>query len=126
MVGSYLTNNSTTGVPVLSPMVGCKHPYLSWSVSGRVSQGTAILGFCQPMLLDISNSIGVWCLQIGWISRWGSLCMTFPLVCAPLFVPVFFLDGNNSVLIFLRWVVRPIPQLGVVPSLWIWSLLYSQ
>jgi len=35
---------------------------------------------------------------------WGSFWMAFPLVSAPLFVPAFPLDKNNSGLIFLRWV----------------------
>ena len=59
---------------------------------------------------------------MGWIPRWGSLWMAFPSVSAPLFVPVFPLDRSNSGLKFLRWVGGPIPQLGAMPNLWIWSL----
>jgi hypothetical protein len=34
----------------------CRHVY--WSGTGRNSQGTAISGSCQQVLLDISNSVG--------------------------------------------------------------------
>jgi hypothetical protein len=53
--------NSSTGVPVVSLMVGCEHVHLYWSGSGRASQETAI----QQALLGISNSVWVWCLQMG-------------------------------------------------------------
>jgi hypothetical protein len=39
--------------------------------------------------LGISNSVRVWCLQMGWIPRWGSLCMAFPSASAPLLSPNF-------------------------------------
>ena len=48
--------------------------------------------------------------------------MAFPSVSAPLFVPIFPLDRSNSGLKFWRWMGGPIPQLGAVPNLWIWSL----
>ena len=48
-----------------NPMVGYEHPHLYWSGTGRASQETAILGSCQQALLGISNSIWVWCLQVG-------------------------------------------------------------
>jgi hypothetical protein len=92
------------GLPVLNLMVDCKHLHVYWSGSGTVSQETAISGFCQQVLLGISNSVWVWRLYMGWIPRWGSLWMVFSLVSAPLFVPVFPLDRSNSGLIFLRWV----------------------
>jgi hypothetical protein len=38
--------------------------------------------------------------------------MAFPSVSAPLFVPVFPLDGSNSGLKFWRWVGGPISQPG--------------
>jgi hypothetical protein len=41
--------------------------------------------------------------------------MAFPSVSAPLFVPAFPLDRNNSGLIFLRWVGGPIPQPWAMP-----------
>jgi hypothetical protein len=56
-------------------MVGCERPHLFWSCSGRAFQGTAIPGSCQQALLGISKSIWVWCLQMGWFPRWGSLWM---------------------------------------------------
>ena len=40
-------SNSSIGDPVLSPMVGCKHPPLYLSGSGRTSQETALSGSCQ-------------------------------------------------------------------------------
>jgi hypothetical protein len=48
----------------------------------------------------------------GWIPRWDILWIAFPSVSAPLFVPASPFDRKNSGLIFLRWVVSPIPQLG--------------
>jgi hypothetical protein len=88
--------NSSIGALVLSPMVGCEHPHLYWSGSGRASQETAVSLSCQQALLGISNSVWVWCLHVGWIPRWGSLWKAFPSVSVPLFVPVFTLDRSNS------------------------------
>jgi hypothetical protein len=68
--------NSSNGVPAFRLIVGCKHPHLYWSVSVRASQGTAILGSCQQVLLGIHNSVWVWSLQKGWISRWGGLSLS--------------------------------------------------
>jgi hypothetical protein len=107
---------------VLSTLVGCEHPHLYWSGSGRASRGTTILGSCQQVFLSISNSFWVWCLQMKWIPRWGSLWMTFPSVSAPLLVHAFSLDKNSSALKFLRWVGGPITQLGAMPIHAIWSL----
>ena len=39
--------NFHIGVPMLSPVFGYVHVHLYWSNSGRVSQGTIILGSCQ-------------------------------------------------------------------------------
>jgi hypothetical protein len=64
--------NSSSGVPVLSPMVDCVCLHLYWSGSGTASQGIAIPGSCQHALFGISNSVWVWCLQMGWIPRWGN------------------------------------------------------
>ena len=52
-------SNSYIGVPVLSPMDGCEHPYLYWLGSGRASQRTAISGSCQQALLGVHNSFWV-------------------------------------------------------------------
>jgi hypothetical protein len=82
-------------------MVGCEYFQLFQSGADRVSQGTAILGSCQQALFGIRNSVWVWCLQMGWISRWSSLWMAFVLASALFFfVPMFPLDRNNSVLNF--------------------------
>jgi hypothetical protein len=56
---------------------------------------------------------------IEWIPNLGNLWMAFPSVSVPLFVPVFFLDRSDSVLIFLRWVGGTIPQLEAVDNFWI-------
>jgi hypothetical protein len=48
----------------------------------------------------VSASVWVWCPQMRWIPRWGSLWMAFPSVSALLFVPVFPFDRSNSGLIF--------------------------
>jgi hypothetical protein len=87
-------------------------PTLDWlqassSLLGRLWQslsGSAIAGSCQHVLLGISNSVWVWCLQMGWIPRLGSLWMAFPSVSAPLFVPAVPFDRRNSGFIFLSWV----------------------
>jgi hypothetical protein len=50
--------------------------------AGRTSQRTATLGSCQQVPLGISNSVRVWCLQTGWISRWGRPWMALPSVCS--------------------------------------------
>jgi len=50
---------------------------LIWSGAGSASQGTVIPGSCQQVLLDISNSVWLWCPQMGWIPRWGSLWMAW-------------------------------------------------
>ena len=52
----------------------------------------------------------------------GQSLMAFPSVSTPLFVPIFSLDKSNFGLKFLRKVGGPIPQLGVMSNLWIWSL----
>jgi hypothetical protein len=98
---SVLPLTPPLGVPKLSLMVSFLHLY--WSGSGKASQGSGIPGSCQQALLGISNSIWVWCLQKGWIPRWGHLWMAFPSISVPLFVPALSFDRGNSVLIFLRW-----------------------
>ena len=111
--------NSSIGVPALRLTVGCDHPHLYWSGSGRDSQRIAIPGSCQQAFLSISNSFWVWCLHMGWIRRWGSFYIAFPLGSVPLIVPTFSLEKNNSGLQFLRWISGPIPQTGVVLIHWI-------
>ena len=72
--------------PVLSPMVGCEHPPLYLSGTGRASQETAISSSYQQAPVGIHNSVWVWWLYMGWIPRWGSLWMVIPSVSAPRFV----------------------------------------
>ena len=107
------TLSSSSEVPRLSPMVSSEYLHIYLSGAGRNSQGTAMPGSCQQVLLDINNSVWVWCLQMGWIPRWGSLWVTFPSVSALLFVPAFPFDTRNSGLSYLRWVGGPIPKTGV-------------
>jgi hypothetical protein len=57
------SSNSFIGDPMLSLMIGCKHPPLHMLGSGRASQETAIPGSCQQALLGISNSDWVWWLH---------------------------------------------------------------
>ena len=83
-----LTPPFGTNVPMLSPMVGCEHPPLYLSGSGRASHETAISGSCQQALVGIHNSVWVWWLYMGWIPGWGSLWMVHPFVSAPNFVSV--------------------------------------
>ena len=83
-------SNSSIGDRLLSPMVGCKYPSLYLSGFGKASQEIAISRFCQQALLGIHNSVWIWCLFMGWIPRWSSLCMAFPSFSAPHFVSIFF------------------------------------
>lgn len=81
-----------------------------------------MLNSYQQVLLGISNSVWVWCLQIRWIPRWHHLSMAFPSASSPLFVPAFLFDRSNSELIFLRWMGGLIPQPGAVSIHWIWYI----
>ena len=51
---------SFIGDPVLCPKDGYEHPLLYLSGTGRNSQGTAISGFCQHVLVGLYNSVWVW------------------------------------------------------------------
>jgi hypothetical protein len=53
-------STSSIGDLVFSPDVGCKHPPLYLSGSGRASQETAISGSCQQVLVGIHNCVWVW------------------------------------------------------------------
>ena len=70
----------------LDSVVVCEYLHLYWLGAGRTSQGTAIPGSCQQVLLCISNSMGVWCLLMGWIPRWGGVWMVFPSGSVPFFL----------------------------------------
>ena len=106
--------NSSTGVPVLSLIVGCEHPPLYLSGSGTTELSGDSYNRRQQAVLGISNSVWVWWLYMGWILRWGSLWMAFPSVSPPHFVPIFPLDKSNSGLKIWRWMGGPIPQLGAL------------
>jgi hypothetical protein len=62
----------------------------------------AIPGSCQQAHLGITNSEGVWCLQMGWIARWSSPWMLFNLVSAPFFVPAFVHNPLQKMTVFLQ------------------------
>jgi hypothetical protein len=101
--------NSSIGVPVLSPMVGCRHPHPYWSVSRWVFQR-------QLYQAPVTNSSWHKQYYLGLVSACGmdpqvnSLWMVFSSVSASLFVPVFPLDRNSSGLNFWWSVSGPIPQ----------------
>ena len=106
------SSSFSIGVPRLSLMVGCEYLHLYWSGASRSSHETAISGSCQQAFLGISNSVGVWCLQMGQISRWSDLRMVFPSASVPFFLSLFQFNSNISGIEFLRWVGGTIPQLG--------------
>jgi hypothetical protein len=56
---SVLSPNSSIRVPVLSPMVGCKHPHLYRSGSGKASQETVGSSSCQEEILGLVSSDGM-------------------------------------------------------------------
>jgi hypothetical protein len=65
--------NFSIGIPVLNPMFGYEHLLLYWSGYGWALQETATPGPSQQALLGISNSVWVWCLQMGWVqTAWAS------------------------------------------------------
>jgi len=102
-------SNYSIWVPVLSQIVCYEHPPLFFLCSGRASQETVISGPCKPSLLGIINVVWVWCLDVGWICRWGSLWMAFSSVSALYFVyfscecfaPPSKKDWNIHALVFL-------------------------
>jgi hypothetical protein len=63
-------------------MDDCEHPLLYLPGIGRPSQEIAISCSCQQNLVGIFNSVWVWWLSMGWITRWGSLWMVIPSVSA--------------------------------------------
>ena len=82
-------SNSSTGDPMLSPMVAWEHLPLYLSDSGKASQETTVSGSFQYALLGIHHYVWVWWLYMAWIPRWGILWMAFPSVSAPHFLSVF-------------------------------------
>ena len=72
-----LQTPSAPSVLPLTPPLGSLYLHLYWSGFGRVSQGTAIPGSCQQVLLGISNSVWVWCLQMGWSNvKWEQIVLS--------------------------------------------------
>jgi hypothetical protein len=59
--------------------------------------------------LASAKSVRVWCLQMEWVPRW--VVAVWPFLQS-LLQFAFPWGRNNSVVIFLRWVNGPIPQLG--------------
>jgi hypothetical protein len=81
---------------VFHPTDDCENPFLYLPDTGIAEQERAISGSCQQNLSDICNSIWVWWLILGWISRWGSLWIVHPFVLAPNFVSVFVFKGEEN------------------------------
>ena len=90
--------NFSIGVPMLSLKYRFQHVY--WSGSGRVSHWTAIPD--SPKHFLVSAIVSVWCVQMGWIPRLGSLLIFFLAISAPHLVLILPFDRRNSGLIFLR------------------------
>ena len=63
-----------------------------------------------PVPLGISNSVGVWCLQMRWIPMWAVPGLPFFQTLLH-FVPEFPLDRDKCGSKILGWVGSQIPQL---------------
>ena len=105
-------SNPSIGDAFLSPMIGCKHPPLYLSGSGKDSQETAISGSCQHALLGIHNSVWVWCLYMGWIPMWGCLWMVYASISALYFISIF---APVSILFSFKEGLKH-PHFGLPPS----------
>ena len=70
-------SNSSTGDSIFNPKSGCKNVPYYLSLSCGASEETPISGSCQKALIVIFHIFWVWCLYVGWISRWGRLRMAF-------------------------------------------------
>jgi hypothetical protein len=81
-------SSSSIGGPVFHPIDNCEHPLLCLPGTGIVSHETALSESCQQNIAGVRNSVSVWWLTMGWITRWGSLWMVHPFVSAPNFVSV--------------------------------------
>jgi hypothetical protein len=79
-------SSSFIGDPVFHPIDDCEHALLYLPGIGIASQEIAISGSCQQNLSGICNSVWVWWLYMGWITRWGILWMVLSTVSAPTFV----------------------------------------
>jgi hypothetical protein len=100
-------SNSFIGDPVLSPMVGCKHPPLYLSGYGRASQDTTISDSCQQAFLasTVGSLFGV-CI---WDGSPGGAVSAWP-----------FLLFHVLSLYVLLWVFCSPP-----PFYWIFSLHFK-
>jgi hypothetical protein len=116
IVSMGLQTPSSPSFLALTPPLGSPHSVWYLVACIRICNGQAISGFCQQVLLGISNRVCVWCLQIEWIPSWGSLWMAFPSVSDPFFVPAFLFDRRKSGIILVRWVGGPISQPGTMFS----------
>jgi hypothetical protein len=68
--------------PVFHPLDDYEHPLVYLPDIGIALWEIAISGSCQQNLSGICNSVWVWWLYMGWIPRWGSLCMVLPSISA--------------------------------------------
>lgn len=106
-------------------------PSFYWKWNFLVSCWPDLPSNCHTRLLSASVSwpqqqCWVWCLQIGWNTRWGRPWLAFLSVSVSFFF-FFFCScssfGQEHFLVKnLRWVSGPIPPPGAVPVYWRWSL----
>ena len=76
------------GDPVFHLIDDCEHSLLYLPGTGIASYKTAIPWSLQQNLAGICNSVWIWWLIMGWISRWSSLWIVHPFVLTPNFVSV--------------------------------------
>jgi hypothetical protein len=76
------------GGPVFHLIDDSEHPLLYFPGTGITSYEKVIPRSVQQNLAGICNSVWVWWLIMGWISRWGSYWIVHPFVLAPKFVSV--------------------------------------
>jgi hypothetical protein len=57
---------------------------------------TTIIIIVIIIIITVNDFSSVCYLKMGWIPRWGGLCMVFPLVSVLFSVSVFPLDRNIS------------------------------
>jgi hypothetical protein len=107
-------SSSSIEGPVFHPIGDCEHPLLYVPGTGKASHTTAISGSFQQNLAGICNSVWVWWMIMGWITRWGSFWMVHPFVLAPNFVSVTPSKG----------VLFPILRRYEVSTLWSYFLIF--
>jgi hypothetical protein len=108
---------SPTRVPELSLMVGST--YLNCQLLAEPPQEQSYQIPVKKRLLAT-----VWCLQTGWIPKWGSPRMALPSVSAPFFFFFFcsFFGQNHFWVKNFEMGVWPHPTTGGMPISWRWSL----